>query len=428
MNTSAWVTNRRNTDCPAALRKSRARLFLLRPSSSKPGLLASPGPIGGVARRRYGSPIPGGSILITSAPKSDITVAAAGPAIKLAQSITFSPSNTRPAIADPLSNRQTEGAAVAHDPAGGAARKMRPDDQGRCAGEPGQHLLAGMARLFRVGIRGRGPLRPSDLTGMVHKVSGDQRRLALRGDPDADVTRSMARSRDKTDLVADPVIGLDQIDEPGIPDRRHRVGEDGGHGISLALARPMGVLDAAHQIARIGKGRDPPAAEQHRIPPDMIDVEMGADYRVDHLARIAGTGEISQKARLQFVPGRDASVFLVVAETGVDDDAAAPPLAPLGLDDERVNAHLQATALIGEIGLQPADRQYFFVSRLGQDEAAAASDLELDDLGDRDLADPPFHRRWPATALATSRRRRSRWRWAGSPHRRRGRRSRVREG
>src|SRR5215472_3038405 len=181
MNTSALATKRRNTDCPAGFRKSRARLFLLRPSSSKPGLLASPGPTGGVARRRYRSPAPGGSILITSAPKSDITVAAAGPAIKLAQSITFSPSKTRSTIADPFSDHQTKRLAVAHDMAGGAARKMRPDDQGRCVGESGQHLLAGMARLSRVGICGRGPLRPRDLTGMVHKVAGDQRRLALRG-------------------------------------------------------------------------------------------------------------------------------------------------------------------------------------------------------------------------------------------------------
>ena len=49
----------------------------------------------GMARRRYGSPMPGGSILITSAPKSDMTVAAAGPAIKLAQSMTLSPSKMR---------------------------------------------------------------------------------------------------------------------------------------------------------------------------------------------------------------------------------------------------------------------------------------------------------------------------------------------
>src|SRR6266436_9733932 len=100
MNTSASATRRRSTACPAGERRSSARLFLLRPSSKKPGLLLSPGPIGGVARRRYGSPAPGGSILITVAPKSDITVAAAGPAIKLAQSITFKPSKMRSVTRD----------------------------------------------------------------------------------------------------------------------------------------------------------------------------------------------------------------------------------------------------------------------------------------------------------------------------------------
>src|SRR5215471_9565211 len=152
MNTSALATKRRNTDCPAGFRKSRARLFLLRPSSSKPGLLASPGPSGGVARRRYGSPAPGGSILITSAPKSDITVAAAGPAIKLAQSITFSPSKTRSAIADPSSNREAERAAVTHHMTGRAAGEVRPNDQGLLVGEAGQHCCAGTARLNRIGI------------------------------------------------------------------------------------------------------------------------------------------------------------------------------------------------------------------------------------------------------------------------------------
>src|SRR6185312_12006263 len=53
-------------------------------------------PLSGAAantRPRHGSPAPGGSILITSAPKSDRIVAAAGPAIQLAQSITFRPEN-----------------------------------------------------------------------------------------------------------------------------------------------------------------------------------------------------------------------------------------------------------------------------------------------------------------------------------------------
>src|SRR5206468_3148923 len=110
-------------------------------------------------------------------------------------------------------------------------------------------------------------------------------------------------------------------------------------------------------------------------------MKMGADHRVDRLARIAGGGEIREKARLEPVPARYPPVFLVVAETGVDDHAAARRL-----DDERMDAHFEPAALIGEVGLQPADRQYRLVGRLGQDKPAAAGDLELDDLGDRDLA------------------------------------------
>src|ERR1700730_11170725 len=168
MNTSAFATRRRSTVCPAAERRSSARLFLLRPSSTKPGLLASPGPTGGVARRRYGSPEPGGSILITSAPKSDITVAAAGPAIKLAQSITFKPSKTRLPINPPpqrhlflqrSSGDQAECVAVAHDMAGGPAGEMRADDQNRVIAQAGQHQPTRALRRIGIGIRSRRPLR-----------------------------------------------------------------------------------------------------------------------------------------------------------------------------------------------------------------------------------------------------------------------------
>ncbi|HYU12343.1 MAG TPA: hypothetical protein VEK82_07200 [Stellaceae bacterium] len=62
--------------------------------------------------------MPGGSILTTSAPKSDITVAAAGPAIKLAQSITLSPSKIRSVTGHflllPLPNSQANRRLDAH--------------------------------------------------------------------------------------------------------------------------------------------------------------------------------------------------------------------------------------------------------------------------------------------------------------------------
>src|SRR5215469_14837877 len=98
--------------------------------------------------------MPGGSILTTSAPKSDITVAAAGPAIKLAQSITFKPSKTRSPISYP-SRGQTECVVVAHDMSCRAASEMRTDDEDRCIGQAGQHALACAMRLRGIAISRR---------------------------------------------------------------------------------------------------------------------------------------------------------------------------------------------------------------------------------------------------------------------------------
>src|SRR3990172_12344810 len=51
-----------------------------------------------LTRSRYGSPARSGSTLITSAPKSPMMVAAAGPAMKLPTSRTVMPSRMRPAM------------------------------------------------------------------------------------------------------------------------------------------------------------------------------------------------------------------------------------------------------------------------------------------------------------------------------------------
>ena len=54
----------------------------------------------------------------------------------------------------------------------------------------------------------------------------------------------------------------------------------------------------------------------------MIDVQMGAQHGVDRFAREAGVREIGQERAVAVVPMRDAAVLLVVAQAGIDDDAA----------------------------------------------------------------------------------------------------------
>jgi hypothetical protein len=80
------------------------------------------------------------------------------------------------------------------------------------------------------------------------------------------------------------------------------------------LAGPMREFDAAHEVTRLGEGRDPVTLDEHRVPADVIDMEVRADDRVDRLPCIAGRRQISEKARLEPVPGRDAPLLLVVAE------------------------------------------------------------------------------------------------------------------
>jgi hypothetical protein len=49
---------------------------------------------------------------------------------------------------------------------------------------------------------------------------------------------------------------------------------------------------------------------------------MGAEHGVDRLRREAGRRQVGQKRAVALVPVRDPAVLLVVAETGVDNDAA----------------------------------------------------------------------------------------------------------
>jgi len=126
--------------------------------------------------------------------------------------------------------------------------------------------------------------------------------------------------------------------------------------------------------------------DQHRVPPDVVDMQMRANNGIYRVARITGCCQISQETGLQLVPGRDAPVLLVVAETGVDNDASAGRL-----DHQCVDAHLESSCLVRKIGLQPADRQHRLAGRLRQDKPAAPGHFEFHNLGDRDRPDPPFH-------------------------------------
>src|SRR5919206_4460562 len=94
--TSAPEMRRRANACPSSSRKLRVTDFLLRAMMGhqrvRPSLRCLP-------HSRMGSPLPGGSILMTSAPKSARSWPQKGPASKLPISTTRTPSRGR----EPLS-------------------------------------------------------------------------------------------------------------------------------------------------------------------------------------------------------------------------------------------------------------------------------------------------------------------------------------
>ena len=110
------------------------------------------------------------------------------------------------------------------------------------------------------------------------------------------MARGMARRRNQRDFTGDDMVGFDQGVQTGLDDRNdgiihHLCRVDR----QLALDRrrrrcclqrrdlslPMRPFDPGEQVIRLGEGRHPLAVDQHRVPADMVDMEMGAQHRGD---------------------------------------------------------------------------------------------------------------------------------------------------
>src|SRR5580658_770689 len=98
---------------------------------------------------------------------------------------------------------------------------MGADDQRWSTREPREHGPSRRDRPACVVVGRRRPFRTRHLAWVVDKIAGDQRLLAFGRDAYADMARGMAERRHEADLIRDTVIGLDEIDQTGIEDRRH---------------------------------------------------------------------------------------------------------------------------------------------------------------------------------------------------------------
>ena len=152
----------------------------------------------------------------------------------------------------------------------------------------------------------------------------------------------------------------------------------------------MLVFRPAHQVASPWERWHPFAIHQTGVPADMIDVQMGAQHGINRFCRKSRRRKIGQKRPVAVVPVRDPALLLVVPKAGIHHDA---PIRRF--HDEAVDAHAQPPILIGEMRAQPGDRQDLLPRCLRQQEPGSPGHLQFDDLGDRDVADGPFHRICP---------------------------------
>src|SRR5262245_4296020 len=118
------------------------------------------------------------------------------------------------------------------------------------------------------------------------------------------------------DLARDLMIDCDEVEEVAIGDRLHGVDKR-----RRAVQRAMLPFIARDEIARVWKRRLPFAVDEHRVPTDVIGMQMRTHDGVDRLARKAGGGEVVEKRAIAEMPRREVAL-LVIADAGIDGDRA----------------------------------------------------------------------------------------------------------
>ena len=259
--------------------------------------------------------------------------------------------------------------------------EMRADHQHAAVGVLVDEADAGLASRLLVHVEGRGPPRHRALHRVVHQVAGDDRFLALRGNPHVDVAGRMAVAR----LAPDPPIvsGGDlmvRLDKVG-----HARGDDRidafDHVVGVVVAvvadlLPRLELGLAEQVAGVGEGR--PVLSGLRVlvgvPADVVEVQVGAHHGVDFLAGNAEALQILQEAHVQ-VAENNVLALTPGTDAAVDDDRAAR-----SLDHEALEVHPLPAIGRGVVRVQPVEREDFLLGRFGHGHADVV--LEVPDLDD----------------------------------------------
>lgn len=102
------------------------------------------------------------------------------------------------------------------------------------------------------------------------------------------MSRRVTRTRQQPHFRREHVIGLDQLHEPSIKQRLHRISHRGHLLVVLLILRPKLIFLARHEISGSRKRWHPSPVFEHGIPTDMIDVQVSAYDGSDIVSGPAG--------------------------------------------------------------------------------------------------------------------------------------------
>src|SRR5580704_9613396 len=154
----------------------------------------------------------------------------------------------------------------------------------------------------------------------MHDIAAKYRVVLAPARREGDMAGRMSRCWQNAQMIADRKIVAHDVRPPGFDHRQDAVAERRHLGLGVLLG-PVVIFGLAEDVARLGKGWNPAAAFEPRIPADVIDMQMRAHHEIDVLDRKARG---LQRAHIGVVglpiPFRTLRPRLVVADATVDQD------------------------------------------------------------------------------------------------------------
>src|SRR5262249_27731738 len=153
-------------------------------------------------------------------------------------------------------------------------------------------------------------------------------------EPQPDLTARVPWRRPDRQFITDRVLAVDQNRLSGLDHWQDAVAiREAALNISLRWARIADlVLGSREKVFGIGKGRHPESAYQHRIPADVIGMQVGAQNDIDFLRPHAGCAQAVQEGDIKLMEAGKARSVLVIACTAVQQNGVAPGADQPGLD------------------------------------------------------------------------------------------------